>query len=266
MARPILIVGDVQGDAERLAAALEPWPEDDVDTIFLGDFFQGGPPGEAGGAAAARIARGRRNSRSILGNHDLMLLCVLEEVRTGWTPGPVQAWGPRSLAEVWLWRRGDWADLRAVADDPGLERWLRRLPLMISLPDGTLVQHCDDDAYLRLGDTVEEINERAAALLGEPRGTWDVFWVTVGRRAFDDPGRLHRHLVHFGATRVVHGHTPHRGDHPAVSHGGRIISFDGCFSRFWDADGSGVGPVEATVALLPDLDDVAAATAVSGGQ
>src|SRR2546425_1026850 len=64
VARPILIVGDVQGDAERLAAALETWPEDEVDTIFLGDFFQGGPPGEAGGAAAARIARGRRNSRS----------------------------------------------------------------------------------------------------------------------------------------------------------------------------------------------------------
>src|SRR5258707_5415846 len=42
MGRPLLIVGDIQGDAERLELALAPYPEDEVDTVFLGDFFQGG--------------------------------------------------------------------------------------------------------------------------------------------------------------------------------------------------------------------------------
>ena len=89
--------------------------------------------------------------------------------------------------------------------------------------------------------------------LAEPRGPWTLLWHTVGRRAFDDPERLERHLSHFGATRVVHGHTPHRGDRPTVSHEGRVWSFDGCFSRYWSPDAGGCGPIEATVALLPTL-------------
>src|SRR5438445_2084924 len=186
MPRPLLIVGDVQGDAERLAAALRPYPEDEVDTVFVGDFFQGGPPGEGGGAKAARIARSRANARSVLGNHDLLLLCVLEEVRTGWTPPTVAEFGRPSLADIWLWRRGDWADLREVADDADLEAWLRSLPLMLRLPDGTLVQHCDDDAYTRLGGDVEAVNARAREMLGRPQGAWEVFWYTIGRRTFHD--------------------------------------------------------------------------------
>jgi hypothetical protein len=253
MTRPILIVGDVQGDAQRLREALAAYHEDEVDTIFLGDFFQGGPPGAGGGAAAARIARERRHSRSILGNHDLLLLCVLEEVRTGWTPPKVREWGPRTLAEIWLWRRGDWADLRAVAEDASLEAWLRTLPLMLKLDDGTLVQHCDDDAYSRLGDQVDAVNAAARERLQQPQGAWSVFWHTVGRRAFQDRERLEEHLLRFGATRVIHGHTPHHADQPTPTHGGRVWSFDGCFSRYWTEDGSGCGPIEATVALLPPL-------------
>ncbi len=221
MPRPLLVVGDVQGDAERLVEALAEYPEDEVDTVFLGDFFQGGPPGAAGGA--------------------------------------------RSLAEVWLWRRGDWADLRAVADDAALEAWLRHMPLMLLLDDGTLVQHYDDDAYARLGDDVDTVNARAREALAEPGGAWTVFWHTVGRRAFDDdPDRLERHLARFGARRLVHGHTPHRGDRPAERHGGRLWGFDGCFSRFWNHDGSGAGPVSATVALLPALDGVPRAERPAG--
>ena len=254
MRRPVLIVGDIQGDVERLRQALDPYPEAEVDTVFLGDFFQGGPPGDAGGAQAARLARQRANSHSILGNHDLLLLCVLDEWRTGVTPDKVRRWGQRSIADIWLWRRGDWADLRAVADDPGLEAWLRGLPLMLRLDDGTLVQHCDDDAYARLGDDVESVNAAAAERLARPQGAWSVFWHTVGRRAFHDRARLERHLARYGASRLVHGHTPHHEEQPTPMHGGLIWSFDGCFSRYWDADGAGVGPVEATVALLPALD------------
>ncbi|HZS16254.1 MAG TPA: hypothetical protein VFC09_16820 [Candidatus Dormibacteraeota bacterium] len=252
--RPLLVVGDVQGDSERLADALAPYPEDEVETVFLGDFFQGGPPGEGGGAQAARMARARGNAQAVLGNHDLMLLCVLEEVRTGWTPPTVVDVGKRSLADIWLWRRGDWADLRAVADDPDLEAWLRSLPLMLRLADGTLVQHCDDDAYTRLGGDVDAVNAAAREKLQQPQGTWEVFWHTVGRRTFHDAGRLVAHLHHFDASRVIHGHTPHHSDRPVASHGGRVWSFDGCFSRYWARGGdASAGPIEATVGILPTL-------------
>ncbi|MEA2616529.1 MAG: hypothetical protein QOE72_2312, partial [Chloroflexota bacterium] len=133
-----------------------------------------------------------------------------------------------------------------------LEAWLRGLPLMLRLDDGTLVQHCDDDAYARLGDDVDTVNARAREALTEPGGAWTVFWHTVGRRAFDDDTeRLDRHLARFGARRMVHGHTPHCGDQPSARHDGRLWGFDGCFSRYWNDDGSGAGPVGATVALLP---------------
>ena len=252
--RPLLVVGDVQGDAERLDEALQPYPEGGVDTVFLGDFFQGGPPGAGGGAQAARIARSRANSLAVLGNHDLLLLCVLEEVRTGWTPPQVSDNGHHSLADIWLWRRGDWADLQAVDEDPSLEAWLRALPLMLRLDDGTLVQHCDDDAYARLGGGVDAVNAAARARLEQPHGAWEVFWYTVGRRTFRDEERLDTHLRHFDAARVIHGHTPHHSDRPVASHGGKVWSFDGKFSRYWARGGDeAAGPIEATVGILPDL-------------
>src|SRR6202023_2128926 len=136
----ILIVGDVQGDVERLQEALGAFPEAEFETIFLGDFFQGGEPGAAGGAAAARVARRRRNSRAVLGNHDLFLLVVLERHR-----GVEEAadWRTRdglSVEELWLSRRGDWADLSAVEADPEVEKWLGELPFHFLLYDGALWQ------------------------------------------------------------------------------------------------------------------------------
>jgi hypothetical protein len=253
-ARPVLIVGDVQGDVERLAGALLPYPEDDVDTVFLGDFFQGGEPGAGGGAAAARLARSRRNSRAVLGNHDLFLLAMVERARG---VAELLEWQTRSgisVEDLWLSRRGDWADLHAVADDAGLERWLRSLPLMLMVDDGTLAQHTDDDRYAELGGRVDEVNERAREMLETPGGVLPLLRYTIGRHAFDDAGRLDRYLLHFGARRLVHGHTPHTGIAPMASHGGRIVSYDGRFSRFWSRDeDDSAGPVEATVALLPPL-------------
>jgi hypothetical protein len=253
-ARPLLIVGDVQGDVERLREALRPYPEDDVDTIFLGDFFQGGEPGAAGGAAAARLARTRHNSRSVIGNHDLFLLVVLERSRG--VAGTLE-WRARdggSIEDVWLSRRGDWADLRAVADDAGLEAWLRSLPFMDLLEDGTLVQHTDDDRYAELGGTVDEVNAQVRAWLASPGGVLTALRYTIGRHAFDEESRLDAYLRHFGARRVVHGHTPHFAAQPMTSHGGRVLGFDGRFSRYWSREpGDESGPISATVALLPPV-------------
>jgi hypothetical protein len=250
--RPVLIVGDVQGDVERLEQALEPFPEDDLDTIFLGDFFQGGEPGAGGGAAAARLARARRNSRTVLGNHDLFLLVVLERTRG---VGQSAEWRSRdgyTVEDLWLNRRGDWADLRAVSEDADLEAWLRSLPLLLRLDDGTLAQHTDDDRYAEIGTSIEAVNASARAWLATPGGAFTALRYTIGRHGFRDPERLERYLRHFDAWRVVHGHTPHWQETPEVSHGGRVVGFDGRFSRYWSRDpGEETGPVGATVALLP---------------
>jgi hypothetical protein len=259
--RSTVIVGDVQGDVDRLRQALGGYPEDEVDTVFLGDFFQGGEPGAGGGAAAAQLAMGRRNSRSVLGNHDLFLLVMLERSRGGDQLG---AWRTRdglSIEDLWLSRRGDWADLNAVAADAALEAWLRGLPFLVELEDGTLAQHTDDDRYAEIGTTVDAVNSAVHAWLATRGGAFQSLRYTIGRHGFDDPERLQRYLDHFGASRVVHGHTPHWDDEPVSMRGGLAVGYDGRFSRFWGrAEGEEPGPIGATVAILPPLP-----TAVTGG-
>jgi hypothetical protein len=253
VSRPTLIVGDVQGDVERLRDALAEYPEDEVDTVFLGDFFQGGRPGAGGGAAAARLARERRNARSVIGNHDIFLLVILERRRG--VPGAAE-WRSRDggpIEDIWLSRRGDWADLDAVAADRELERWIRELPAMLLLDDGTLIQHADDDVFAELGATVAAVNSHMHGLLHAPGGTRGALRYTIGRHAFDDEDRVDRYLAHFGARRLVHGHTPHSHATPRVSHDGRVLGFDGRFSRYWSPEGGEpTGPVGATIALLPE--------------
>ena len=253
--RPLLVVGDVQGDYERLTDALAAYPEGDVDTIFLGDFFQGGRLGAAGGAEAARVAMRRRNTRAVLGNHDLFLLAVVEHGRGD---SSVQSWQTkdgRNMEQLWLSRRGDWADVDAVTGDRELEAWLRHLPLLILLDDGTLIQHADDDSPLRVGATVADVNETVGHQLAESGGLYSVIRLVMGRHSFIDEAQLERYLAHFGARRVVHGHTPHGEDRPQQFHAGRVWSFDGRFSRYWaPEDSDRTGPIEATVALLPPMD------------
>lgn len=252
--RSTVIVGDVQGDVDRLREALEGYPEDEVDTVFLGDFFQGGEPGAGGGAAAAHLAMDRRNARSVLGNHDLFLLVMLERSRGGDQLG---AWRTReglSIEDLWLSRRGDWADLNAVAADPHLEAWLRALPFLLELDDGTLAQHTDDDRYAEIGDTIDAVNAAVRAWLATRGGAFQSLRYTIGRHGFDDPARLQRYLTHFGVRRVIHGHTPHWDDAPVAVHGGLAVGYDGRFSRFWGrAEGEEPGPIGATVAILPPL-------------
>jgi hypothetical protein len=253
MSLPVLVVGDVQGDYERLGEVLAGYPDTEVDTVFLGDFFQGGRPGAGGGYQAARMAMERANSRAILGNHDLFLMAILEERRQG---GPRWRVSSGELMEtVWLARRGDHADLDSLAADPELDAWLRRLPLMLLLDDGTLVQHSDDDAYADLGDSVDAVNAEALRQLrDEPDGIMRVLRHVIGRRAFEDPMPLVAYLRRFGARRLIHGHTPHWGSAPDVRHDGMLIGFDGRFSRYWSrGPGEDAGPPEATVALLPPL-------------
>ncbi len=258
MIRPTLIVGDVQGDVGRLREALAPYPEDEVDTVFLGDFFQGGEPGAGGGAAAAEVAMRRRNAKSVLGNHDLFLLVMLERSRGGDQLG---AWRTRdglSIEDLWLSRRGDWADLHAVAADESLEAWLRALPLLIELEDGTLAQHTDDDRYAEIGTAVDSVNETVRGWLATRGGAFHSLRYTIGRHAFEDADRLHRYLAHFGVRRVVHGHTPHWNEVPISFHGGLAVGYDGRFSRYWGrAEGEDAGPIGATVALLPPMPDSA---------
>src|SRR5260370_21369983 len=70
---PILIVGDVHGDIERLFAALKPYPADRWRTIFLGDLVDYG----MFAAGVMRFSRGRPNNDVLLCHHDAAILWAL---------------------------------------------------------------------------------------------------------------------------------------------------------------------------------------------
>jgi hypothetical protein len=99
------------------------------------------------------------------------------------------------------------------------------------------------------------VNQAATELLRQrPGGVVRVLRHVIGRRAFDQTSRLEAHLRRFGARRVIHGHTPHWRNEPDSRKGGRVIGFDGRFSRYWGrGPGEEAGPMGATVALLPPL-------------
>src|SRR5260221_8281166 len=64
---PVLIVGDVHGDIERLFPALKPYPPDQWHTAFLGDLADYG----MFGAGALRYAPDRPNSSVVPGQHEV---------------------------------------------------------------------------------------------------------------------------------------------------------------------------------------------------
>jgi hypothetical protein len=237
---PVLIVGDVHGDLERLFQALKPYPAADWQTIFLGDLVDYGPFG----VGALRYARDRANSIVLLGNHEVAMLWALRDpTRIGF----------------WMGIGGQRHDLDELATDQALQQWLQERPALLKLPDRTLVQHCGSDSYALLienrdADPVVAVNARARELLleGGEAKLWDLL---SGHNVFPTQAqRLDRWLEMTGSRRVVFGHNPHRGSIPEAFHGGRAINFDGGFSRY-HRKFQRHSPLGSTVAPLPLIGD-----------
>jgi Calcineurin-like phosphoesterase len=230
-----LIVGDVHGDLERLFQALEPYPAADWRTIFLGDLVDYG----MFGVGVLRFARDRPNSEVLLGNHEVALLAALRDpARVGF----------------YISIGGQQHDLDELRRDEPLQQWMKALPLLLKLDDGTLAQHCGNDDYqLLLGeeksDPVTTINTHGRLVLeaGDAHLLWDVM---SGKGVFaTQPERLDRWLELTGSRRVVFGHTPHHGSKPAHYHDGKAINYDGGLSRVHYRR---VAPLAASVGPLPD--------------
>ncbi len=235
--QPVLIVGDVHGDLERLGQALAPYPPDRWHTVFLGDLVDGGDFG----VGALRYAHDRPNSTVILGNHEVLMLWTIAE---------------RRQMSLWASVGGRQHDLAELAKDEPLQEWLKRRPLLVKLADGTLVQHSDTDFYGRLAahdspDQVEAINREAARLLaaGDYAQLWDV--LAPGGAFRTGRARLEQWLRRTGATRLVHGHVPHAKSAPDSYQEGLAICFDGGLSRYYGRRYRRLSPPAASVAPLP---------------
>lgn len=214
---PVLIVGDVHGDLERLFQALTPYPADEWHTVFLGDLVDGG----MFGVGTLRYARDRPHSTVLLGNHEVAMLWALrDQTRIGF----------------WMALGGQRHDLDELARDVSLQEWLRGRPALVRLPDATLAQHCGHDGYARWidsenGDPISSINARVRELLMH-EGEQELWDVLSAKNIFaTQPERLRKWLEATRCRRVVFGHTPHNSHIPESYHGGTAINFDGGLSR-----------------------------------
>ena len=231
---PVLIVGDVHGDIERLFQALKPYPAGEWRTIFLGDLVDYG----MFGVGALRFARDRPNTEVLLGNHEVAMLGALRDA---------------SRVGFYISIGGHQHDLEELRQDEPLQHWLMERPLLLMLEDGTLVQHCGNDDYrLLLGEESSEpvatinTNGRLVLEAGDAHLLWNVM---SGKGVFaTQPERLDRWLQLTGARRVVFGHTPHHGPTPALYHDGRAINYDGGLAR---AHYRRAAPLAASVGPLP---------------
>jgi hypothetical protein len=235
---PVVVVGDVHGDLERLFAALKPYPGDQWHTVFVGDLVDYG----MFGVGALRYARDRANTTVLLGNHEVAMLWALRDT---------------SRIGFWISIGGQQHDLDELRRDVPLQSWLRERPALMRLHDGTLAQHCGHDGYARWAepeaiDRIGSINARARDLLmhGGEQELWDVL---SARNVFDQqPLRLQKWLEAMNSRRVVFGHTPHSNSKPAVYHGGKAINFDGVLSRS-HRKYRRISPIGASVAPLDVL-------------
>ncbi|MGI8773642.1 MAG: metallophosphoesterase [Actinomycetota bacterium] len=241
---PVFVIGDIHGQTDTAVDALKRagildsaglWSAGPAALWFLGDLVDRGDQGlEAIDLvmrlqAEARLAGGR--VQCLAGNHDLLFLGVRR-----FAPGP----GASELLDTWLMNGGRAEEVRDLSDEQAA--WMASLPL-VGMEGDALLVHCDASFYKDLGASVDVVNERFAGLLqaGSVGEWWDFTVRLFGRFELDDARRegaaaLSSLLAHFGAARVVHGHTPipaaARVDpssvtRPLVYSGGRCINCDG---------------------------------------
>jgi hypothetical protein len=212
------ILGDIHGDFDRMMALVGDLSPS-VPLVLVGDYFDRWPQA----MEVVRWAMARPNTTSLLGNHDALMLAVLEE----------SAAGERGQAtESWLWNGGKVEDLERLREDDAAIEWLRRLPGM-AMVGTTLVQHSDSPVYLLYGKTVDEVNAafRARTQSRDADTLFQLFAHLCRRRQFYAPRDLEQYLAVFGAARLVHGHTPHTRPQALELFGGRIVNVDGALSR-----------------------------------
>jgi hypothetical protein len=222
----IAILGDIHGDYDRtmeLVGDLDP----STHLVLVGDYFDRWNQA----VEVLHWAMARPNTTALLGNHDALVLAVLEEVEAG---------AQGQATESWLWNGGKKEDLERLREDPEAIEWVRRRPGMVMLGD-TLIQHSDAPVYLLYGTSVDEINNAFSQRIQsrDPATLFALFAHLCRRRQFYTPQDLREYLAVFGAARLVHGHTPHTQPQAVSLFDGMIVNVDGALSRGFGAERRG---------------------------
>ena len=226
----IAILGDIHGDYERMlqvVADLDP----EVPLVVVGDYFDRWDHA----VEAVHWLMQRPNTTALMGNHDALILGVVEDT--------VRGQEGRNL-ENWLWNGGKVEDLHRLMAEPEAIEWLRARPAMVMLGD-TLVQHSDSPVYATYGDSVDAINRsvRQRVESRDPEVLFHLFADLCKRRQFYSAELIRDYLGIFKAAQLIHGHTPHTQPQAISMFGGAIINVDGAMSRGFGPEPRGFIPL-----------------------
>ena len=240
----VFAVSDVHGYVGKLTGSLraaglvddnDDWCGEDARLWFLGDYFDRGPDGIAVVELVRKLQRQSDGAvGALVGNHEVLALGMH---LFGTAEVPHKGLLPRTFERSWLLNGGRDADQRRLDEHVA---WLRGLPVM-ALDAGHLLMHSDTTEYLSWGDSIEQINTRAAELFAsDDIGTWWEIWrLMTSRYAFRGRAGAQtaaRMLERLGGTRIVHGHSPvadlagvepARLTEPVLYAEGRVLGIDG---------------------------------------
>ena len=238
------VVGDVHGHLAKLTRVLHAgrliddlghWRAATASLAVLGDLVDRGPDGVGVIELLMRLEQDAESQggrvQVVLGNHDVLLLAAARF-------GDVPTDGPGgSFERDWLHNGGNPDDCARLSDAQC--DWLLERPAMIQ-HESDLLMHADATFYASYGASVAVVNAVVAAQLhaDDAAGYARLLGDFEAHDAFlgDDGGaRLEQFLVHFGAHRLIHGHSPiarvtnqppENVDAPFVYADGRAVNVD----------------------------------------
>lgn len=215
---PSYVIGDLHGYVDVFLKLLcsaglsndaRQWTGGDSHLWLIGDLVDRGPTGldciELVMSLQEQAARVGGKVQTILGNHELMLLCAArfgqESLDSGLT-----------VMDQWVLWGGIQSDLEGLSEKH--IHWLESLPLL-DRHGSTLMMHADAMMYVNYGHSIEEVNHSFRQLINEGSLEKWLYALTAftEHRTFSQLAktgvkRAEQVLKLYGADTLIHGHTP----------------------------------------------------------
>lgn len=212
------IIGDLHGQARGYERLLQQanlcdqqlnWTGGDARLWLMGDFFDRGSSGirclEITMALQAQAAAAGGEVNSLLGNHELMMLCAYRFRESETQHG-------ETVIEQWLRWGGIESDMAGMTDRHAA--FIETLPAMARVEHALLI-HADAMLYVNHGMTIEQVNESFRSLMrSTDLPAWEVALAAFNEHmafcALEMTGkqRAEQLLALYGGELLVHGHTP----------------------------------------------------------
>lgn len=214
----VSVLGDLHGHYDQYLKLLSShrlidehgnWSGGDRHLWLIGDLFDRGLLGlkclELTMKLQQQAVRSGGRVQSLLGNHELMILCAYK------FPDYLTSAGIR-IMDQWLMWGGTPSDLENFTDEHA--DWISELPAMAKVGDRLLI-HADAILYVDYGRSIDEVNRALRAVMrSSDLSPWEAALngfsehKTFSGLSITGGQRAQLLLKLYGGKQIIHGHTP----------------------------------------------------------